>query len=91
MDLTRDEKSIVTSAYKAVVLEQPLISSNLISLRRAFNKVTIYINSASGDIRKAIIVAVTKKEELSIEMYHLKIERMKAWKEKISNIYYLFY
>lgn len=72
MDLTTDDKSIITGAYEAVALEQPLITSNWILLRRTFNKITIYTNSSSDDIRKAIMVAVTKKEELSIECIILK-------------------
>ena len=90
MDLTTDEKSMVAGAYEAVALEQPLITSNWNSLRRYFNKGTIYINNSSDEIRNAIMVAMTKKEELSKEMHQLKIERMKEWKEKISNFYYLF-
>jgi hypothetical protein len=91
MDLTTDKKSIVAGAYEAVALEQPLITSDWIPLRRYFNKGTVYINNSPDDIRKAIMVAMTKKEELSKEMHHLKIERMKEWKEKISNLYYLFH
>jgi len=91
MDLTTDNKSMVGGAFEAVALEQPLITSNWIPLRRYFNKGTIYINNSSDDIRKAIMFAMTKKEELSKEMHQLKIERMKEWKEKISNFYYLFH
>jgi hypothetical protein len=91
IDLTTDNKSIVAGAYEAVALEQPLITSNWIPLRRHFNKGTIYVNNSSDDIKKAIMVAMTKKEELSKEMHQLKIEKMKEWKEKISNFYYLFH
>jgi hypothetical protein len=91
MDLTTDNKSMVGGAFEAVALEQPLITSNWIPLRRYFNKGTIYINNSSDDIRKAIMFAMTKKEELAKEMHQLKIERMKEWKEKISNFYYLFH
>jgi hypothetical protein len=90
MDLTTDNKSLVAGAYEAVALEQPLITSNWIPLRRYFNKGTIYTDNSPDDIRKAIIVAMKKKEELSKEMHQLKIERTKEWKEKISNFYYLF-
>ena len=90
MDLTTENTSIVAGAYEAVALEQPLITSNWIPLRRYFNKGTIYINNSSDEIRNAIMVAMTKKEELSKEMHQLKIERTKEWKEKISNFYYLF-
>ena len=91
MDLTTENTSMVAGAYEAVALEQPLILTNWIPLKRYFNKGTIYINNSSDDIRKAIMVAMTKKEELSKEMHQLKIERMKEWKEKISNFYYLFH
>jgi hypothetical protein len=90
MDLTTDNNSLVAGAYEAVALEQPLITSNWIPLRRYFNKGTIYTDNSSDDIRKAIIVAMNKKDELSKEMHQLKIERTKEWKEKISNFYYLF-
>jgi hypothetical protein len=90
MDLTTDNKSLLSGAYEAVALEQPLITSNWNSLRRHFNKGTIYVNNSSDDIRKAIVVAMTKKEELSKEMHQLKIERIKEWEEKLSNLQYLF-
>jgi hypothetical protein len=90
MDLTTENTSIVAGAYEAVALEQPLILTNWIPLRRYFNKGTIYINNSSDDIKKALMVAMTKKEELSKEMHQLKIERTKEWKEKISSLYYLF-
>jgi glycosyltransferase involved in cell wall biosynthesis len=89
MDLTTDNTSIVGGAFEAVALEQPLITSDWIPLRRYFNKGTIYVNNSSDDIREAIKVAMTKKDELSREMHQLKIERTKEWKEKISNFYYL--
>ena len=90
MDLTTENTSIVAGAYEAVALEQPLILTNWIPLKRYFNKGTIYINNSSDDIKKALMVAMTKKEELSKEMHQLKIERTKEWKEKISSLYYLF-
>lgn len=90
MDLTTDNKSLVAGAYEAVALEQPLITSNWSSLRRYFSKGTIYINNSSDEIRKAITVVMTKKEELSKEMHQLKIERMKEWEEKLSSLHYLF-
>ena len=90
MDLTTENTSIVAGAYEAVALEQPLILTNWIPLKRYFNKGTIYINNSSDDIKKALMVAMTKKEELSKAMHQLKIERTKEWKEKISSLYYLF-
>jgi hypothetical protein len=90
MDLTTDEKSMVAGGYEAVALEQPLITSDWLPLRRYFNKGTVHINNSSDDIRKAIMVCMTKKQELSEEMRELKIDRMKEWKEKISNYQYLF-
>jgi len=91
MDLTTDSKSLVAGGYEAVALEQPLIISSWNSLIRYFNKGTIYINNSSDEIRKAIMVAMTKKEELSKEMHQLKIQRMREWKEKISKFDYLFH
>jgi hypothetical protein len=90
MDLTTDDKSIVAGAYEAVALEQPLITSDWIPLKRYFNKGTIYVNNSSDDIREAIKVAMTNKAELSDEMHQLKIERIKEWKEKITTFSYLF-
>ena len=90
MDLTTENTSMVAGAYEAVALEQPLILTNWIPLKRYFNKGTLYIDNSSDDIRKAVLVARTRKEELSKEMHQLKIERTKEWKEKISNFNYLF-
>ena len=90
MDLTTENTSMVAGAYEAVALEQPLILTNWLPLKRYFNKGTIYIDNSSDDIRKAVMVARTRKEELSKEMHQLKIERTKEWKEKISSLYYLF-
>jgi len=90
MDLTTDHTSIVAGAFEAVALEQPLITSNWIPLRRCFNKGTIYVNNSSNDIKEAIVTSITKKEELSKEMQQLKTEKMKKWNEKISNLSYIF-
>jgi glycosyltransferase involved in cell wall biosynthesis len=90
MDLTTDSKSIVAGGCEAVALEQPLITSNWIPLKRYFNKGTIYINNSSDEIRKAIMTAMTRKEELSKQMHQLKIEMIKEWRVKFSTLYYLF-
>lgn len=90
MDLTTEDKSLVAGAYEAVALEQPLITSDWSSLRRYFNKGTIYVNNSSDDVIKAIMAARTRIEDLSKEMHELKIERTKEWKQKISDIYYHF-
>jgi len=90
MDLTTENTSIVAGGYEAMALEQPLITSNWTPLRRYFNKGTIYTNNSKEEIRNAIMVAMTKKDELSKGMHQLKIKRTKEWEEKISNIYYLF-
>ena len=90
MNLTTDNRSIVAGAYEIVALEQPLITSDWILLKRYFNKGIIYTNNSSNDIRKATKVAMTNKEELFKEMHQLKIDKIKEWEEKISNLYYLF-
>jgi len=90
MDLTTENTSIVAGGYEAIALEQPLITSNWIPLKRYFNKGTIFTNNSTEDIRNAIIVAMTKKDELAKGMHQLKIERTKEWKEKVSNIQHFF-
>jgi len=90
MDLTTDQKSIVAGAYEAVALEQPLITSNWVPVRRYFNKGAIFINNSSDDIKKAVMTAMTKREELSKEMHDLKIEKMEEWRKKTSNFDCLF-
>jgi hypothetical protein len=90
MDLTTDEKSLVAGAYEAVALEQPLITSDWNSARRYFNRGTIYVNNSSDDIKKAITLSMTKKEELSKEMHQLKKERIMEWEAKITGLNYLF-
>jgi hypothetical protein len=91
MDLTTENTSIVAGGFEAVALEQPLIISNWLPLRRYFNKGTIYINNTSDEIKKAITVAMTKKGELSKEMTQLKIEKLKEWQEKMSYFYHVFH
>jgi hypothetical protein len=91
MDLTTEDTSIVAGGFEAVALEQPLIISNWLPLRRYFYKGTIYINNSSDEIKKAIMLAMTKKEELSKEMHQLKIEKIKEWQSKMSNFYHLFH
>lgn len=91
MDLTTENTSIVAGGFEAVALEQPLIISNWLPLRRYFNKGTIYIDNSSDEIKKAIMLAKTKKEELSKEMHQLKIEKIKEWQDKMSNFYHLFH
>ena len=90
MDLTTDDKTMLAGAYEAVALEQPLITSNWSPLRRYFNKGTIHINNSSKDIGEAIIIAKSRKDELSKQMHQLKIEKIKEWKEKICKFNYLF-
>ena len=86
MDLTTDSTSVVAGAFEAVALEQPLITSNWIPLKRYFNKGTIYIDNTANDIRQAIMMCMTKKDELSKEMHQLKMEKIREWNDKISNL-----
>ena len=90
IDLTTDDKTMLSGAYEAVALEQPLIISDWIPLRRYFNKGAIYVKNSSKDIRAAILIVRTKKKELSKQMRELKSEKIKEWREKISNLDYLF-
>jgi glycosyltransferase involved in cell wall biosynthesis len=90
MDLTTDDKTMLSGAYEAVALEQPLITSDWIPLRRYFNKGTIYVNNSPKEIIESIMLAMKKKEELSRHMHQLKIEKVKEWREKISKYNYLF-
>ena len=91
MDLTTESTSIVSGGFEAVALEQPLIISNWLPLRRYFNKGTIYINNSSNEIKRAIMLAMTKKEELSKEMQQLKKEKIMDWQAKMSNFHHLFH
>ena len=91
MDLTTENTSLVAGAYEAAALEKPLITSDWIPLKRYFNKGTIYINNSTEEIKRAIMLAMTRKEELSEGMRKLKLERTKDWIEKISNFSYLFH
>ena len=72
MDLTTENTSLVAGAYEAAALEKPLITSNWIPLKRYFNKGTIYINNSTEEIKRAIMFAMTRKEELSEGMRELK-------------------
>jgi len=90
IDLTTDDKTMLSGAYEAVALEQPLIISDWMPLKRYFNKGTIYVNNSTNDIRDAIMLVRTKKQELSRQMHELKLEKIKDWDEKISSLYYLF-
>jgi Glycosyl transferases group 1 len=90
MDLTTDSKSMVAGAYEAVALGRPLITSDWIPLKRYFNKGTVYVNNSSDEIRQAITLVMTKKEQLTKEIHQLKILRTKEWKAKLSSFDYLF-
>ena len=90
IDLTTDDKTMLSGAYEAVALEQPLIISDWMPLRRYFNKGTIYVKNSPKDIREAVMIARSKKEELSTEMRSLRLEKIKEWDDKISKFYYLF-
>ena len=89
IDLTSDDKTTLSGAYEAVALEQPLIVSDWMPLRRNFYKGTIYVNNSSKDIREAIMIVRSKKEELSRQMHQLKVEKIEKWNDAISNIYHL--
>ena len=86
MDLTTDNTSVVAGAFEAVALEQPLITSNWIPLKRYFNKGTIYTDNSANDIQEALMTSKIKNKELSLEMHQLKIEKIKEWSDKISNL-----
>jgi len=90
IDLTTDDKTMLSGAYEAVALEQPLIISDWMPLRRYFNKGTIYVDNSPKDIIDAVMLARSKKEELSTEMRSLRFEKTKEWDGKISQLYYLF-
>jgi len=90
MDLTTDNTSMVAGAFEAVALEKPLITSNWIPLKRYFDKGTIYVENSANDIKQAIMMSMIKSEELSKDMHQLKIEKIKEWNEKISNLAYIF-
>jgi hypothetical protein len=90
IDLTTDDKTMLSGAYEAVSLEQPLIISDWTPLRRYFNKGTIYAKNTPKDLRNAIMIARSKKEELSSQMHNLKLEKIKEWNEKVSKFYHLF-
>ena len=90
MDLTTDDKTMLSGAFEAVALEQPLITSDWIPLRRYFNKGTICVKNSPKDIIDAIMIARKRKEELSMQMHQLKAEKIKEWNDAISKIYYLF-
>jgi hypothetical protein len=90
IDLTTDDKTMLSGAYEAVALERPLIISNWMPLRRYFNKGTIYVKNSAKDIKEGIMIARTEKEELSRQMHQLKAEKIKEWNEKISKICYIF-
>jgi hypothetical protein len=90
IDLTTNDKTMLSGAFEAVALEQPLIISDWMPLRRYFNKGTIYVKNSPKDIREAIMIAKTKKEELSKQMHELKVEKIKHCDEKISKFYHLF-
>jgi len=90
IDLTTDDKTMLSGAYEAVALGQPLIISDWMPLRRYFNKGTICVKNSAKDIREGIITACTNKQELSREMRQLKAEKIKEWNEKITKIYNLF-
>ena len=70
IDLTTDDKTMLSGAYEAVSLEQPLIISDWMPLRRSFHKGTIHVKNSPKDIREAIKIARIKKEELSSQMRH---------------------
>jgi hypothetical protein len=90
IDLTTDDKTMLSGAYEAVALEQPLIISDWMPLRRYFNKGTICVKNSPKDIIEAIMIVKTKKEALSRQMQQLKAEKIKEWNDTISKIYYLF-
>jgi hypothetical protein len=75
---------MLSGAYEAVALGQPLIISDWMPLRRYFNKGTIYVKNSPNDIKEAVRIARAKKEELSNQMRQLKVEKLKDWNEKIS-------
>jgi hypothetical protein len=75
MDLTTDDKTMLAGAYKAVALEQPLITSDWMPLRRYFNRDTIYINNSPEDIRESIMLTIKKKRNYQNKCISLSLKR----------------
>lgn len=85
MVLTTRDKTTLSGGYEALALVKPLITSKSVPLIRYFNKGAIFVDNTVEEIKEAIRLAQTRKEELTKEMLLLKEEKTTEWEKRFAN------
>lgn len=81
MVLTTKGKTTLSGGYEAAALAKPLITSNSVPLIRYFTKGAVFVDNSVEEIKGAIRLTQTRKEELTIEMLLLKEEKIREWEK----------
>jgi glycosyltransferase involved in cell wall biosynthesis len=84
--LTNRDQTMLSGAYETMAIGKPLITSNWDCLQQYYNKGTICTDNSPEEIKKAIDVALTKKERLVNEMIQLRGEKLKEWEERFIDL-----
>jgi glycosyltransferase involved in cell wall biosynthesis len=84
--LTNRDQTMLSGAYETMAVGKPLITSNWACLQQYYDKGTICTDNSPEGIKKAIVTALAKKEQLVKEMVQLKDERSKEWDERFFDL-----
>lgn len=84
--LTTRPETVLCGAYEAVSLEKPLITSDTQTLRKYFDKGTVYTLNKAEAIAQAILEAKNKLDKLHAEMALLRKEKDLDWQKQFEPV-----
>ena len=87
VDLTENENCLVCGAYEAMAAEKPLVTSNTNSLRRFFNKGTVFTDHDVDSILVAVRCAYENRDRLKSEIVQWKTEILAAQQYASRRVY----
>lgn len=84
--ITLMEHTLTCGAYEGVSLGKPLVLSDTEAIRNYFSKGAVYVRPCADAIANAIKIAISKKEELGLELIRLKEELRAKWTVNFQNL-----
>jgi hypothetical protein len=84
--LTTRPETVLCGAYETVGLEKPLITSDTPTLRKYFNKGTVFTNNDSRSIAEAVNIGRQNLNKLHNEMVELRKEKEIIWEQQFKPV-----
>ncbi len=84
--LTTRPETVLCGAYETVGLEKPLITSDTQTLRKYFNKGTIFTKNDANSIVEAINITRQNLNKLHNEMTKLRKEKVLTWEQQFESV-----